>query len=346
MLPNDQPGSADDSRRLTRHERVTIAASFLIGALLLAGSFLIAREASPTRLGGWTEGLLLDLGAAVLLVAPIEWFSARLRRRVADADARQTRAIGSVRAETQDLTDRVKTLDSRVTNLAELQQQVAADTTRQREADQDLFRNLGTAPTRETLLEALKRAAARKLIGERGTRVPIAENAELRLCFLTEDDHRELVVRLENIYGHERRKWNWLADQDAAAFFGQVADALDGEQELRQLNLEFAFRRLSATLMLADTKQHVRPIVEYFPDQWALTEYEIITTDQYGYGITHSRPDRIKMDAHVKTKPWLDYDSYERAHEVASYLFPVTPPQLEVEQQRIHQEGGSYSPLP
>lgn len=326
---NDDTNASPSRRRLTRAERRTIAGAFISAAVLLAAYVWLWLSNIPPQLG-WLAGVLLNLGTAALLVVPIEWFSARLRRRVADVDARQTEAVTRVRSEAEQLGQRVETIDAKVTNLAELQEKFAATTSRRRAEDEELFRDLGVlAPTQAAVSQALRRASELGLVSTRGVRVPVAAGADLRLVFLAEGDD-QLTLRLENIRGTEYQRWTWRPDQDALDLFTTVADALERAQEPRPLDVQFALQRLSATLMTALTYQTSRPIIEYFPEQWALTDDALVTADHRWYSITHSRKDRLSMDLHVRQKTWIDEDSYESAYEVASYLFPLTAEQEEV----------------
>jgi hypothetical protein len=306
-----------------------------VGVSLLAGSLAIfSSSVADIVPWSWMDDMLLNVGAAVLLVVPIELFSARLRRRVAEVDERQTAAVNSVEAS---LTTRVDSLDERVESLADLNRLVSTDAKMRRDADRESFAALGAdAPTREGVLRALQRATDRTLIASQGARVPVALRANLRLRFAVGD--AGLIIGLEWIDGQPCRSWIWTLDKSAGDLFSEVAEAVESVGEPRPLDLEFAFQRLAAALTTADTIQAARPLLELFPPQWALTEHAIISTDQHEYEVTHARIDRIGMDRQVTGKPWLDHDSYDEAHLVARLLFPLTGRQEEAEARRQQHE--------
>jgi len=64
------------------------------------------------------------------------------------------------------------------------------------------------------------------------------------------------------------------------------------------------------------------------------------------YTVSHDVPNRIAMDAHVKEKPWLEYESDDAAFEVASYLYPLTDHQVLNERLRAREYERSATTFP
>lgn len=52
----------------------------------------------------------------------------------------------------------------------------------------------------------------------------------------------------------------------------------------------------------------------------------LVSADRHQYRIVHKGPGRAEMDVYVKTKPWLEYESYDLASLVADYLYPNPRP--------------------
>ncbi|MBO0609865.1 hypothetical protein [Myceligenerans salitolerans] len=312
---------------------LTVVVAVIVAVLLLAGSFwgdaLLWRERVPDW-WPWLENLLVNLGAAVLLVVPLEWIAARLRREADAAEARTADAVDRMRDDSQasirDLKQQFDGLDARVTSLADLSAVVAEAATGQARADADLFTELGHAvPTSDSVRTALHRAAERKLTSDRPVRVPVSDDADLRISFGIPDTAGGVEIRLEAIDGEILEEWRW-EEKPAAMTFQQVADVLDGQGEREPIDVVFVFTRLSETLTTAVRHASARPIIELFPPQWALTNFAIVSLEPL-YTVTHDRKDRVQMDVQVKQKRWLDYDSYDMAHWVAAELFPLTPSQ-------------------
>lgn len=335
MTAVDASSSKTSRHRMTRAEWSVIATSAAVSGVLLGssllGSVLLGVDENSHR-WAWTESLLLNLGAAVLLIVPIEWMSSRLRRRVEDVDERQTAAVEQVRetatSSVTELASQVSSLDARVKDLTELSQSVADEAARRAADDERVFGSMSSeVPTSESLHAALSRGRERKLTSERGVRVPVAEVGSLRLRFDAPPAATAPVVTLEDIRGEFRREWTWFAETAATDFWSVVADCLDGEGEHASLDVGFVFASLSQSLLTASREREARPLIELCPPQWAVTDIGIAAVTEWGYTVTHSRPDRVDMDVHVREKTWLDTSSYERAFEIAAYLFPVTEQQ-------------------
>jgi hypothetical protein len=320
-----------DHRPYTWRELTIIWGAILVGVLLLASALVVPTlwffPVTEPSWWPWLEAVLVNLGAAALLVAPIEWFSSRLRRGVEAAEERTLDAVEEVREEKQADVD---ALSDTLASLKAFDDAVSNQLDENRAADHALFRSV-TAP--ETgLLEvygALDRARALSLFSTSyGVRVPYSDGGRLHLGFHPTSGTPGVMVNLwldnEKKIAHQV----WRAPRSAVqllATFDERVRALGFEE---RPSARVIFGGLAETLVLAEQHVVARPIIEYFPPQWAVTESRIIAPDR-AYGVTHARVDRIPMDVHVKGKRWLDEESYDAAHSTAEALFPLSDRQRE-----------------
>jgi len=302
-------------------------------------------EGERARLVSWAENLLLNLGAAVLLVVPIELFGSNLRRRVDAVDERQSRAVEDARAEAgeslRELGQKVNELDTKVAaSLDEMHERVSGAMFERQKNDELRFSALASeAPSRELVVDALKRAAKRGLISQRGVRVPAGASGEAYISF-NMSDVLGLEIVLQEMDGSPLRTWQWGAGLSAEELLEDVSLALDIAQVSYPLDTRLVFTRLSETLLVAAKHIDARPVVQYCPPQWAVTDDMIYAFDQ-SYGVQHDRLDRLEMDRQVKSKVWLDFDSYWAAFVAADALFPLTDRQQAFEAKRSATEGGN-----
>jgi hypothetical protein len=313
--------------KLKQTERRAIVLSLVIAVVLLTVSFVVRQLAGGgdgSRVWPWVESLLLNLGSAVALVAPIEWMSSRLRVRVEEVDARQSVAISDVRDEAgrrvDTLSSQIAEIDTRVTSLAELAAAVDADRDTRSAKDEELFSSLGTeGVARDVLLRAVDRAVDQGLITMGGVRVSVGRYANSRVRFGL-NAREGLRVSLEDVRGDELAELQWGRTEDAVSFLSRVGDAVFAQGET--LDTVWLFERLSRTLLIALRYPSVRPLIEHFPSQWVLME-DALVAPEHDYRITHDRLDRSKMDVHVRQKQWLDHGSYDEAFAVAALMFPM-----------------------
>lgn len=315
-------------RRYRRRELAIIFGAILIGIVLLLGALAVPMSRwfpnPEPSWWGWLEGVLLNVGAAFLILAPIEWFSSRLRQDVEAVETRQEERVEEVRREAADRTAR---LERKVASLSELNTQVSERLDAGLAEDEAMFRAFAAGPTAERVEKALKQALKRDLIHEAGVRVPVSNDDDARLLFRTSS--RGLELDLETIAGEVLETIAWPAEEPAVDALTRVGRALE-KAGRRKPDPTLIFERLSESLLLAAREPGLRPLVEYFPPQWVVTTEAIVGFRGQGqlYVVSHNVPNRLAMDAHVKGKPWLDYESYDEAHGVAAYLFPLTDRQL------------------
>ena len=299
----------NDLPHRTPRENLILWGAVLGGAALVTTSLFIHGYVGPEPAPSltwwvWGESLLLNLGAAVLLIAPIELFSSGLRRQI-------TKIAEHV--------DGLTALDERVKGL------LAADVAERRTP----YLNLVERPTLRQIQVAVRDATREGLIDAAGARVLVNEALSERLRFtwvLGPLKLGWLRVTLEEINGTKIKSWTTLKGISLARLLADVGKHLDRRGEVLMPESSAILTRLSETILHALDHPVARPIVEFHGPQWALTASKITATSR-SYDVSHARPDRTAMDVHIKRKPWLDHNSYDAASIAAYYLYPPTDAQ-------------------
>jgi hypothetical protein len=284
-------------------ERLVIGGAVALGLLLVGASWLVHGLQIPgTSWPDWVESLLLNLGSAVLLVAPIEIFSTRIRRQIDD-----------VRSE--------------VRGLAGLDERVSVAITADRAALQGVFDGVVTAaPSLRTVRRALRTAANEGLLDAGvGLRVRVhpAAGTRLRLRLVRRTLWLGGAVHftLENLYGEPIATWTERQARSLEHLFKKIAHAARNTDVPLVPVPSDTLRHLSESLLYALKYPIARPMIEFFEPQWALTTHSI-ASGQEDYEVVHNRPDRISMYRHVLEKEWIDRDSYNAAYDTADYFYP------------------------
>lgn len=321
-------------RGLTASERWLIVGSLVVAVLLLVAALvvpMIAGWSENERPSWWTwlDAVLINAGAAIALVAPIEWFSSRLRREVEESEERQDERVQAVREESA---SRLDELVERVESLAELERRVEQQLDEVVAADHALFRSVAAADaTAEVTARALTRAAQRRLISARGVRVPYNGEDGLHVVFGVPSGGTPMVhLRVTDEREQQVITIVWRGPMTAEKMLLHLGTGLRNQGIDARPSAQSILDGLSETLVHADRHDFARPIVQYFSPQWALTDTAIVasgTGSGWGYEITHARPDRIGMYEHVRTKRWLHENSFEAAWQAAQNLFPLTETQ-------------------
>lgn len=333
----------EPSRALTTRGRWLFGGSLGVAALLLVASLVVPEivgwtpETTP-RGWAWTEAVLVNLGAAIALIAPIEWFIARLRRDVEEVEARQEQRVEEAEARQEQRVEEVRSeaaaaigaLQQTVDSLTKMDSIVAEGMDAASAADHELYRSLASEETTGAdAARALERA--RKLgrtSAGHGVRVPLSDARELHVVFIPMYNKASPRSSSVRIIVH---KANSL---DQATYLGWQSETttqmlLNLGTRLRDLGYD---ERPSATtilggladaLVFADVHPDARPLIQYFKPQWALTESAIVAPAK-GYSLGHKRADRVPMDVQIKGKPWLDFQSYDAASLAADVYFPLT----------------------
>ncbi|MFE9206172.1 hypothetical protein [Micromonospora sp. NPDC007230] len=285
---------------------------------LLAALFL-----TSDGLGQWSAGVLVNIGASVLLVVPVYLLNQRLDRRIERVRVETTSSV-------QELTERVETFEQEVERRID---DVAASVSSrlQEESRQDVaaFDALVETPTRESFHEAMRRANELGLISpRRGPRVCVSE--EWRI-FVQVDydpdpdigrDFEHIMFTVEDFDGAPIELILWSADLDAAEVLFRVGRAVQAATAAAKLDVKGFLGGLRDLLTVANSHPSRRPILQLCPPQWAITPERLVSYgDHRAYGV---RIYNLENDNYLATmigeKPWVDRDSFDEARMAGSAL--------------------------
>lgn len=240
------------------------------------------------------RGILVTVGGAVLLLIPLEWASQHLRKEVRTA-------VGKV---TKEADEKFGEVHRRLTDLEKFDKESREAHSQARAKDHEKFDAIVSFDaTGETLYDALARAEKLGLIGPQGVWTEYSEQSYLS-------------VRFHNMGGANKRTEALLYAPDRREILGRVyidrnhtnRKTLDRLREFARRNgdntvptVSVIFMGIADTLKFAEACPQDAPILQYFPQQWALTRSAIIAPS-YGQAISHHRRDRVDRDLVMKKK--------------------------------------------
>lgn len=306
-----------------------MGSTILSGVVLAVGSWFL-RDVDP-----WWSALLVNMAVVVLLLLPGELLLTRIRSRF----------------------ERVENVADQAQANAEIAQQTAEETARsledvrgilidrqlaELEGELDVYRDIVNNPSRESLIDALRKATEDEIITCTGVRVPVWET-DVHYRFVVGDTLSELVVRLEHDNGEVISSVAWEPDASPEDFYQRLVYAVrDAGQDLGTgLNdPTHSVQELSDMLVdvtklrsqeLAGHRSTLRRIIER-RDGWYFTEKDIIPAEDLHYCIAVSRLNEMDWEEHLLGKRWY---TASRAIEFARDLYGVkeyhSAPSLEEE---------------
>jgi hypothetical protein len=280
-----------------RRRGVTIAA-VLIGAVAAGLLYWSWRSQTST----WESGLLVQLGATLLLFVPLAYvghvIEARLTRVSEQQDqisTRQEQAASDVARLTGEVAQTQADLRQTREQLAEV---VRERVTAGRDRDAALFKAVGEAPSQADVLKSLMRAQEIGIIPRQGCRVDLISDSYLR--FKPEWKSRDPIVRggqdpdvieltLERIDGEALRRIEWDSESTPSDMGVCIAEEMQASGVYPGDGLYDAgkiFADLSALLSFGHESSTsgkispVRHIIQLCPPQWAVCDDGVYSMDQ------------------------------------------------------------------
>lgn len=294
----------------------------LVGAILLTSAFLLQLD----DWHGTLHAVLVTVGAAVLLIIPIEWFTGRLRSEVQSATIENQDAVEQVRSESE---HKFEELGRRLTDLERLDSEAREAHDEARSRDHEVFDAVVSLDSKvENLFKALARAESLRLISTKGVWTSYSETSYSAVRFHNMSGDKRRVEAV--LYGPDRHEiWGRIylaANQSNRTVLDKLREIARRHGESSTPTVSSIFKGVADTLKFAEKHSNDTPLLQYFPPQWALTETAIIAPEK-GQSIGHSQGDRARRDLEVKKKTWLDFDSYFEASYAAERQYPMTETQ-------------------
>lgn len=297
---------------------VSIATVTGVGALL--GGYVLTSDG----IGNWTSGVLVNIGASVILVVPVYLLTKRLDQRIEQVGSETQSSV-------QALADRVETFEQGVERrIDDIAASVTSRLAQESRADAEAFQALGSAPTRDAVLRALVRANELGLISQRrGPRVCVSEDRQLyvQIGFNEEPDYfrgdEEITFTVEEFDGTALEVVPWSDKHEVETILVRLGRVLQRKTTGPHLDVKALFEGLTEALTVAQTDVDRRPIWQLCPPQWVVTEHGLTT---YGnaprYGVSVDALARQEhLGSHIADKAWVDGDSFYDAVTVALSLY-------------------------
>lgn len=310
---------------MTGRARALVLALLVWGiGLVVAGSFF----------DGYLQGVLLEVGAALLLAAPLVFAERLIEQRVeVVAERRADEIVEQATAPLrQEIADVRQTAETAVARLDQLGDQTRSELQSMRDADELAIQQAFDTPSFETLNSLLSRAAELKAVPVAGPRVAIPDSWH-RLRFSTvvnvgvDGGGGQAWVAIEKFDGDEVLALMWYAKIPITTMFRDVAvelqkrsiypgdESFDASAIIGRLieTLAFGIRVRNGSRFMRE----LGVLVEVVNDHWALTE-EGLDCLLHHYPLTVSQVLHGEdMRQHVLEKSWVDPDKFNEAFDLA-----------------------------
>jgi hypothetical protein len=317
------------------------------GLLLSCGLILLgaALLAVGWRAEGYLSGLMLNLGTALLLFAPLLYLQRVLERRVVQAQEDTKSSMTALSSEVAEVRRQVQETSARLDQLGDVTRDVIRQ---QQDEDQAMFRQFEEEPSWESLSRLLVRARDLNSIDSRGIRVQIPGTWQhLRFSIgsrYSDDDtpHESrngsllLWVTVERLHGEPLEVVDWLPHESATEFMGKIITCLQRLGLFHESTFDATeiLSRLYETLRIAITARtgvgpysNLDRIIEIPNDQWVIQ-----TTGLYSPEASYflpgdvviegsDRPGGRPIQVHMKEKVWVDPDKFDMAYDIARGLY-------------------------
>lgn len=270
---------------------------------------------------GWLTNVLVEVGTAFLLLAPILWITKRIEGRIDESERQTTQRVEelSVAVDT--------TQEALARTVADISEIVGQRLANERKSEERAFEALRYAPSREDLIEALRRGQERKIISVRGPRTDFFDTDFYLRFLLEEDDSPRVKLRLESVDGEEFHTEEWREGEQLPDVFVSIGRALKerdrwpGEPAYQPGR---ALEELADLLMLGSRAQarggRIRRIVQVIESDWAITDRGICSVERDYYAIPARRFEEMDWDQHMRGKPWVKIENFRMAFEIAEAL--------------------------
>lgn len=287
---------------------------------MLLGGLFLARDAAQ-----WWFNVLISVGSAILLVVPLFVFTRVLDQHISEVRTETTTRVDALR-------DRVSSFEDEIERrLDDVARSVSAQLAEESDSDLKAFDALATTPSREGLEDALRRARELDLLDEGAP--PRVRVSDSEWSYVVVDlgpfpgYSKEITCfHVEDLHGDESAEIPWAPERSMDEIMVRIGRAVQARSGRPNFDVAVFFRGLRDILKVAYNSPERRPIVELCPPQWAVTDRGIVT---YGDAPLYRAPlqklrDDPHFSQHVRRKPWVDAESFERAEMAVRELFPDT----------------------
>lgn len=295
--------------------------SFLVPGLFTLGLSIMAMAMFFQPAEEFLAAAVVEIGAAVALIAPIVFVERRLGARLRSVEA----TVDDTRAGVADANARLDSLTTTERISAEVAQRLAAA----REDDESLFNDVAADPTAEGVRAAIDRGVEIGTLSQSYPRVSLFDTRYL-VRFRPSEEHLGLQLVLENQAGDELRIMEWQPSLSFVELGVEIGEYLQAQGQYPG-DIAFQpgsmFEALGSLLRLTyrrktgagDLTRPLNPVIQMFR-QWAITDLGLEDVEGRSYQITSDRFAEIDWDRHVTSKGWVDAADFRLAFETAQLL--------------------------
>jgi hypothetical protein len=268
---------------------------------------------------GYAQSLLLELGAALLLAAPL----VAMERAI---DSKVSKAREETAAVAQSVEDAQRAIQETVTRLDEITASTRERLEDSAKRDAATFDEFRQAPTSASMGALLRLCMSLRAISRCGVRMQVPDLWERVRLWMSNEG--AVMVTLEGLRGDEIITFEWTHADSAVNVFQRIGEQL---QAINHFPGSDAFdptvmlrRLVDALAELVKTKRvgsslDLSPVIELFGDQWAVT-LEGLECTEVPYWIPRERLREPDFFPHVMAKVWVDKETLEDAWKVAIAL--------------------------
>ncbi len=266
------------------------------------------------------QSVLLEMGAAIVLVAPLFILERALEARLRETESRTStveRGVKDLREELTRATVRIADLSSAVEGgLNELEVQ-----------DDQTLERFSESPTARTLRDLLARMIDLNVISRAGLRVQVPLMYP-RIRFAPNADPSAVSVTVEELDGTLIEGFVWDDSSSAVDVMTGAAEALQRKNAFpgrgafdatNMLQEIVSLCRVGVSKKRSGSTLDLSPLVERVGEQWAVTIYGLECLEM-PYPIHWKRFDERDFKPHVMSKTWVEKDDLHMAWGAAEAL--------------------------
>lgn len=293
----------------------------LIGSVLAIVAACVLLGIAYLQESSWAQGLLIELGIALLLFVPgalgADWLATRFKET--RADVRQLESVVEASEE------------ARAMRLEDVPAVIAKRLADERESKESVFKRVIDETRQETVLEALRVAQQLRITSAQGCRVPLHGTVYMMRFTFTDQVGSPSLVRLRieqtNGTGVLDHVWNdgvaiddlFLAIarelEDRGMYPGepayQPAQSLANLVDLLLIGSDARRRGFAHTLS---------DLIQVVQKEWAITDEALVSVSRPYYKIDLRRLDEMDWDRHMSAKVWVNPDNFREALETAQAM--------------------------
>lgn len=281
----------------------------LVGLGTAFGSWLL-RDADP-----WWSSTLANVAVAIFLLVPGEFLLTRMRAGFASIEKVTDEVRETAESAKESAESAMKSAEKTARSLEDVRRTVLDRQRDEHEAELDVYRDIITNLSRESLVRALRKATAEDVISAQGVRSPIWETPLHYRYVLGTDD--SLEVRLERDNGDIVSAHSWEPGVAAEDFCQTLVTAVRDAGEDLGVGLNdptYALQELSEMLVevtrhraqeLMGHRETLKRIIE-LRDGWYFTEKSMIRAADLQYVIGAKRLDEMDWEKHLLGKGWYE----------------------------------------